>query len=98
MCIYYRQLRGCSELTPEGTLSLLCIVCDDIPLASSMNVLWQIPQFMLIGTSEILAAVTAMEFFYSEVCDARVIKQWLFSGITSLAMYRNIRHECISLE
>jgi POT family len=71
MRIFCRQLSGCNELTPEGTLSLPCIVCDDVPLASSMNVLWQIPQFMLIGTSEILAAVTAMEFFYSEVrkCD-----------------------------
>jgi dipeptide/tripeptide permease len=65
--MHCRQLQGCNDLAPEGTLSLLCILCDDIPLASSMNVLWQIPQFMLIGTSEILAAVTAMEFFYSEV-------------------------------
>ena len=31
-----------------------------------MSVLWQIPQFFLIGTAEVLSSVSSMEFFYSQ--------------------------------
>merc|ERR1712100_614051 len=33
---------------------------------SDISVFWQIPQFVLIDTSEILATITSLEFFYSQ--------------------------------
>ena len=59
------QLPDCN-LIVDALLSLDCISCDDIPQASSISVLWQIPQFSLIGISEILASITSIEFFYSQ--------------------------------
>uniref|UniRef100_A0A7R9UH25 Major facilitator superfamily (MFS) profile domain-containing protein n=1 Tax=Pinguiococcus pyrenoidosus TaxID=172671 RepID=A0A7R9UH25_9STRA len=56
----------CSDLDADGSLSFDCIECDPVPQAASLSVLWQVPQFLLVGTSEILASVTAMEFFYSQ--------------------------------
>jgi len=47
-------------------LSLDCISCDDIPQMSNLSVFAQIPQFALIGISEILASITSLEFFYSQ--------------------------------
>ena len=32
----------------------------------ALSVLWQVPQFFLIGTSEVLSSITAMEFFFAE--------------------------------
>ena len=32
--------------------------------ASSVNVLWQIPQFMLVGSSEVLMVITGMQNLY----------------------------------
>eukprot|EP00981_Chlorochromonas_danica_P011457 scaffold4013_cov192-Ochromonas_danica.AAC.2 len=52
--------------TGATMLSLSCIQCDDIPQMSHMSVFWQIFQFALIGTSEILASITSLEFFYSQ--------------------------------
>ncbi|CAM9859499.1 unnamed protein product [Chrysoparadoxa australica] len=63
------QLEGCSTYEKvDGVLTLAidCIRCNPIPQASTLSVLWQIPQFLLIGTSETLAAVTAMEFFFQQ--------------------------------
>lgn len=41
-------------------------VCFDNPqiLAVNMSIFWQVPQFVLLGLSEVLAAVSALELFY----------------------------------
>eukprot|EP00752_Nemacystus_decipiens_P007795 g6962.t1 len=63
---YCHKVPGCNKIGVDGLLSLDCIGCEAPPLASSMSVLWQIPQYLLIGSSEILSAVTSLEFFYAE--------------------------------
>lgn len=55
-----------SPLYSMPLLNLTCISCEDIPQTSSLSVLWQIPQYSLVGISEILASVTAIELFYSQ--------------------------------
>lgn len=41
-------------------------VLDETINASSVNVFWQIPQFMLVGASEVLTVITGLEFAYSQ--------------------------------
>lgn len=39
---------------------------DQLPQKSSISIFWQIPQFVLVGLSEILASITSYEFFFSQ--------------------------------
>ena len=48
-------------------LNMTCIDCQDIPQVADVSVMWQTIQFALVGTSEILASVASLEFFYSQV-------------------------------
>jgi peptide/histidine transporter 3/4 len=56
----------CNTLDDGGDLSLNCIKCDDIPQQSELSIMAQIPQFLLIGVSEILSSISSLEFFYSQ--------------------------------
>ena len=40
------------------------VVLDETLNASSVNVFWQIPQFMLVGASEVLTVITGIQILY----------------------------------
>lgn len=60
---------ACVQVGPassDGSLPLASIVCEDVPLVSPVSVFWQVPQFLLIGISEILTSITSYAFFYAQ--------------------------------
>ena len=79
-----------TTFTQGGTSYLIisCISCQNLPLMSSLSVFAQIPQFMLIGISEILSSITSLEFFYSQApLELRSICQSLNLATTALGSW-----------
>ena len=62
-----RELIVTSEGFHYYALTLSCISCDSVPRVSTLSVLWQIPQFFLMGIAEVLTVVSALDFFYEQV-------------------------------
>lgn len=44
--------------------------CDERIFISDISVLWQIPQYLLVGTSEVFASITSLEFFSGQAPDS----------------------------
>eukprot|EP01038_Epipyxis_sp_PR26KG_P011667 gene11667-15622_t len=69
-------------------LNMTCISCNLIPQTSKLSVFWQVPQFALIGISEILASITSLEFFYSQAPLAmRSVSQSLNLATTAVGSF-----------
>ena len=56
---------------------------DGISMAVDMSIMWQIPQFMLVGLSEVLASATSLELFYTEAPQSMKSLCSAFSLITT---------------
>ncbi|RUS82580.1 hypothetical protein EGW08_009654 [Elysia chlorotica] len=65
------------ELEKEGGAHIQVLAGENFT-ASSMSVFMQVPQFLLIGTSEIFTSVAALEFAYNQ---APVAMQGLLTGL-----------------
>jgi hypothetical protein len=68
---------------PYHVYTMDCISCDLIPQVSSLSVLWQIPQFFLVGVAEILTAISAINFFYEQVPSTMRSVSQSFNLVTS---------------
>ena len=67
-CANYRFYSTPGTSLRNGTASGSCLLisCQPLPQVSAMSVMWQIPQFFLIGGSEVLSSIASLEFFYSQ--------------------------------
>jgi peptide/histidine transporter 3/4 len=67
---------------------LQCISCNNIIQTSSLSVFAQVPQFLLVGTSEVLTSITSLQFFYSQAPIAmRSVSQALNLFMTALGSW-----------
>jgi dipeptide/tripeptide permease len=60
--------------------------------ATSLNMLWQIPQIMAITAGEILFSITSLEFAYSQAPNSMksiVQAAWLFSTAAGKLHFEN---------
>ncbi|XP_002972320.2 protein NRT1/ PTR FAMILY 8.3 [Selaginella moellendorffii] len=72
------------RLQLAAEFDLLDNVTDPVP----MSILWQIPQYFLIGASEIFTAIGQLEFFYDQAPDAmRSLASALALSTTALGNY-----------
>ncbi|NXS55591.1 S15A3 protein, partial [Brachypteracias leptosomus] len=46
------------------------LVGQDLPVAATLPIWWQLPQYLLLGTSEIFTSIPALEFSYTEAPEA----------------------------
>eukprot|EP00121_Abeoforma_whisleri_P015748 Awhi_evm1s14483 len=79
--------RKAAPSTGEVSICSSCdgIDCDDAIYTNDINMLIQLPQYMLVGVGEIFAAITYYDLFYSEVPDSmRSVCQALNMLTTSL--------------
>eukprot|EP00121_Abeoforma_whisleri_P009542 Awhi_evm1s8776 len=79
--------RKAAPSTGEISVCSACdgVDCDGAIYTNEMNLLIQIPQYMLVGVGEIFAAITYYDLFYSEVPESmRAVCQALNMLTTSL--------------
>ncbi|EFJ26574.1 hypothetical protein SELMODRAFT_18018, partial [Selaginella moellendorffii] len=72
------------RLQLAAEFDLLDNVTDPVP----MSILWQIPQYFLVGASEIFTSLGQLEFFYDQAPDAmRSLATALALSTVALANY-----------
>ena len=62
---------GLIEVWRKESLTLnITSTCDSSVYISDLSVLWQIPQYLLVGVSEVFASITSLEFFSGQAPDS----------------------------
>jgi len=62
---------GLVEVWRKSTTTFdIASTCDSTVYISDLSVLWQIPQYLLVGTSEVFASITSLEFFSGQAPDS----------------------------
>jgi len=65
-----------------------CADDDTIMYTTDMSIFWQVPQYCLVGMSEVLGSITGLEFFYSQApTNTRSVIMALFHLTTGLGSW-----------